>query len=121
MSLFGPTFGRDRRENAEQAAVLQRDYAVLQRAYDVLRRDYEAIRRESTALRRESTALDMQGSSHILLQGPFAIGSLVTINVPRWQNIRHWENMLDVNLRTATGHVAFHWAAGIPKWYATPR
>ena len=44
MSLFGRTLGRDRRENAEQAAVLQRDYAVLQRAYDVLRRDYEAIR-----------------------------------------------------------------------------
>lgn len=112
VGYYSHSFGVIATENEERRAFRQREVNEARRrqceANVALRREREenaALQREIQR-RRENAFL----SPH-LLQGPFDIGTIVTINVPSWQYHKHWQNKMEVNLRTARGDIACHWAA----------
>lgn len=105
-----------RRQIEENANANEADRAVRQREVNAARRRAHeasaALRQENAALQREIGRLREHAflGPH-LFQGRFDIGTSVTINVLNWQCHEHWQNKMEINLRTAKGNIACHWAA----------
>mmetsp|Transcript_131958 Transcript_131958/g.239981 ORF Transcript_131958/g.239981 Transcript_131958/m.239981 type:complete len:300 (+) Transcript_131958:58-957(+) len=128
IKFYAHTLGAHRRladENArleDENVMLEDENETLRRRRDRDENAFRRVRDENEMLRQlrdgAENALDRvremlrapRQLNPYLLQGPFGIGSIVRINVPRWHG-RSGRNKFEVNLLTAKGNVAFHWGA----------